>query len=498
MKRLLNLLILLIAGFSFYSANAQFDCSTHHSDEFMKRLDNNVAYLSEHPETKDPTPRYVPIKFHLVANSQGEGRMPEEFVYPQLCLLNEAYDSMGLVFYIDGEFNYLDNSAVYEHEGSYIGTILQSKEPATLNLFIVNTVGNAGGYYSPSGDFVAIPSGYFAREDNVPFAHEVGHFLSLAHPHVGWEDEPYTPEQYGECVTLASIGSSQTGSNILVEYQDGSNCTTAADRICDTPPDYGFMQSANTCSNPWEGTVKDRNNDLIFTLPNSIMTYNGYACQQYTFTHGQANMMRADYDNRNNIEKDYVPDLTQITEAPAKNFPESFSTVDTYNAVSFDWEAVDGASAYMIVIGGQTNIKHITTSTSYFTSDLAANGSYSWNIVPINEIGSCVESETILFFTGDNTSSTNELQNVAGVNVFPNPVTATKDIQLSMEIEKAMDLEISLLSNTGKVISNTAYANNTKGSFEAKISTENVPSGIYLLKISSEEGQLVKRVLINE
>jgi len=498
MKRFSSFLILFLVGASFLTLNAQFNCSTHHSDQFMKRLDNNVAYLNEHPETKDPTKRYVPIKFHLVANTDGEGRMPEEFVYRQMCLINEAYDSMGLVFYIDDGFSYVDNTNIYEHEGNYYGPILQNKEPATLNLFLVNTVGDAGGYYSPAGDYVAIPKGYFTREDNVPFAHEVGHFLSLAHPHVGWEDAPYTPELYGECVTLTSIGSSQTGSNILVEVQDGSNCTLAADRICDTPPDYGFMQSANACNNPWEGTVKDRNNDLIYTLPNSIMTYNGYACQQYSFTHGQANMMRADYDNRSNLEKSYVPDETPITDAPIKNFPESFSTVDTYNAVNFDWEAVEGASEYMIIIGGQANIRVKTTSTSYFTDALAPNGSYSWKVIPINEVGNCVESDDILFFTGDNTSSVKELENVSAVNVFPNPSNTDNDIQLTMELDKAMDLEISILSNTGRLVNRNTFTNVAKGNFETKLATENLSSGIYLMKISSDKGQLVKRILINE
>ncbi len=498
MKKVLNLLTLCLVAFTFNTAYAQFNCSTHHSDQFMKRLDNNVKYLSEHPETKDPTKRYVPIKFHLVANTDGDGRMPEEFVYRQMCRINQDYDTLGLVFYIDGDFNYLDNTSIYEHTGTQFGPMVQNKKPATINVFLVNTVGDAGGYYSPAGDFVAIPKEYFLREDNVPFSHEIGHFLSLAHPHVGWEDEPYTPAQYGECVTIQTVGSSQTGGQIVVELQDGSNCTTAADRICDTPPDYGFMQSTNTCNNTWEGTVKDRNNDLIYTLPNSIMTYNGYACQTYTFTHGQANMMRADYDNRNNLEKDYVPNLVQISSTPVQNFPEAFSTVDTYNSVTFDWDPVDGATSYMLVIGGQSSQKIITTETEYFTNSLEANGSYSWKVYPISEIGSCFATNDILFFTGDNTSAINELENVSSISVFPNPVSVSKDLHISMDLDQALEINISLVSNTGKVVKTEQYGLVSKGSFTTSLSTDDLSAGIYLVKIASDKGQIVKRVLLSK
>ncbi|MEZ4948184.1 MAG: hypothetical protein R2784_02135 [Saprospiraceae bacterium] len=40
------------------------------------------------------------------------------------------------------------------------------------------------------------------------------------------------------------------------ELQDGSNCTTAGDKICDTPPDYNFgLINGNSCY----GGAKDPN-----------------------------------------------------------------------------------------------------------------------------------------------------------------------------------------------------------------------------------------------
>jgi len=494
-KNVFLLFSFLIAAFSMQAQH--YKCGTVHTEEFMERLEANVKYSNNHLSRMYET-RYVPIAFHLVADSDGNGRIPEETVYKQLCLINQQYDSLGFVFYRK-EFNYLDNSLVFDHEGNYTSAIIQAKVPGAVNVFLVNNVfEGAGGYYSPFGDFVAIPKLYFNREDNVPFSHEIGHYFSIAHPHVGWEDAPYTPALYGETVTIGSIGSQQTGGQVTVELQNGSNCSVAADRICDTPPDYGFMQSANACSNPWEGIVKDRNGDLIYSIPDLYMTYNGYGCSIYNWTHGQATAMMADYDNRGNIEKTNVPDTLLVTQVPALVYPGNFEKVEEYNNILIDWEPVANAQGYILKVAGASELVINTTDTEYLATNLLPDASYSYVVYPIHEIGYCLDvEESFLFFTGT-TTSTNDIVGVNAINLYPNPVTQASEVTLALDLDNDMDLDISVLSADGKLVIASQSIRATSGSFIHKLNVTDLNQGIYFVNIKSATGSILKRILISQ
>ncbi len=511
--RLQRILLLILGfGFSFTGMQAQtHQCGTDHTPEFMKQLEANVKYSNEHIETRMVMDkRYVPVKFHLIADSDGNGRIPEHIVYKQLCRLNTQYDTMGFVFYVDDGFNYVDNSIIYNHSAGAQSQMngIRNQYNQSVNVFLPNqTFGtNTAGYYTPSFDYLVVRKASFDEEANRTFGHELGHYFRLAHPHVGWEDRPYKPSAHGTIVTLTSVGSSQSAT-IPVELMNEVNCTTAGDRICDTPPDYGFTQNANwtdnddddtpqICFNPWEGEVMDRNEVLIFSLSNLVMGYNG-GCSTNTFTHGQANAMRADYDNRTNIDKVYMPDTTEITEVITTIEPTAFSTAEFYNNVTLSWNGVEGAHGYIVTLTGTEDFQYETDQTEITVTDLSPAASYAWSVSPINEIGSCADLPAgVLFFTSnDEVSSVNEVDFVSNFNVHPNPVV-NQSFTISFESENQLDANLSVFDITGKAIISNLNQNIRPGTNNIPVQLNNAPTGLYNLLIRTSEGIISEKLLV--
>ncbi len=496
--------------------NGQHWCGTEHTEEFMQRLEANVKFANNNLHlVRKMDFDFVPIKFHLVANDDGIGRMSEENVLLQLCRLNIMYEEIGLQFYVNEGFNYVDDSAIFSPSGDSQVNTAQARMNAVagdfegnLNIFITNGTGTDGvaGYYSPFYDFVVIDKANLLEENSSTIGHEVGHHFTLSHPHYGWEDEPYTPEQYGEQVNITQIGSSQSPL-VPVEVMNDPNCNTTGDRICDTPPDYGFTQNGGgpfTCSNPWEGFVKDRNGVLIETFSDLVMGYN--SCDVIQFTQGQIDAVNADYINRVNDNQNaqrylisgYIPDTLPIFALPDLNYPGIAETVETFNAILFDWEAVDNAHSYILILGGATEQRIQTTDTEYFVGNLEPNQTYTWKVVPVNEVGYCLQADVNnLFFTGDSTSSTEDVEGVNAFSVFPNPSMNADELSVSFDLESQMKLDIQLISSDGKLaISETNNIFNA-GSSTKKIDISELSPGIYFVNLIGEKGMMTKRIVIH-
>ena len=186
---------------------------------------------------------YVPIKFHLVAEDNGEGRAQEADILTELCLLNEEFADQEIQFYLKGDFNYINNSTLNnEHYKDGNRIFNRNDDPNAMNVFLVGNAnlsereegdGEAGGYYSPTRDWIVMRSDALAFASFVikhTLPHEIGHYFSLPHPHNGWDFEIYDPEVHGSPAPRFSP------EFVLTEKQDGSNCDVAGDMICDTPP----------------------------------------------------------------------------------------------------------------------------------------------------------------------------------------------------------------------------------------------------------------------
>jgi len=132
-------------------------------------------------------------------------------------------------------------------------------------------------------------------------------------------------------------------------------------------------------------------------MENNYMGYFGN-CATYAFTQDQMDIINADLNNadRNYLDNTFVPIATEInTPSDLLISPASAATVPYYNNVLLEWQAVPGATHYLIDIdiistfGTQYAQTFIETSTSKLITTLAANKTYYWRVKPFNYLVGC-------------------------------------------------------------------------------------------------------------
>lgn len=476
-------------------------CGTDQSDAFMTELRENKK-LFEATRNKSRVDRFIPITFHSVATTQGEGRVNDLVIYSALCTMNERYADTEMRFYLE-DINYVDNTNLYNSPGGQQGraAIDNVKSPNSLNVFIVEDAGTGvGGYYTRGLDVVVILKTTLA-DDRYTLEHEIGHFFTLGHTHRGWDQiasDPsvtqggYDPAVHGDTITITTVASSQSGS-VLIELMDGSNCTEAADEICDTPPDYGFGFSCNCCTMIYD--VWDSNGDKVEPMMDNVMSYSNN-CNPYRFTEEQtvAMLTSFDSDRRNYLRGGSVDIYTPVTEAAVLLSPGLLA--DNYNGVFFDWEDVPNAESYILQIDGDKELEYRVSGSEFFVEDLDPNGTYFWQVASVSKFGtSCQTEEVRLFTTGTGTTSLRDIEGVTNIGIYPNPVSTGLDINIFLTAEAAMSSKVSLLDLNGKVVL-TQNETIQRGENQIKLKTSSITSGLYVVEVQTANGRMTDKVFI--
>jgi hypothetical protein len=163
--------------------------------------------------------------------------------------LNGYFTSIGLTFRIcsiDTVENYqFDDLDMNDNEKDLL---IQNSKPNTINLYLVSTLTDTKDSYATGHTFMPGDIGknsIFIRKSLIQgteLVHQMGHFLGLYHTY---------ETQFG------------------AELVNGSNCTIAGDRCCDTPAEP-LISTYSNCI--YTGTEKDKNGKLYSPSPKNMMT----------------------------------------------------------------------------------------------------------------------------------------------------------------------------------------------------------------------------------
>ena len=178
----------------------------------------DIAPLAMAPSTD--TPLYLPLTIHIVHRSDGTGG----FTLDQLAIamqdLNRMWELVGIRFFIYGEIDHINDDAHFNVPNVQANRdALRQVNPVanTINVYFTNLAGLCGQstFTNDSDQGVLMDIGCAGNAANPStFAHEIGHYFDLYHTH---------EDVFG------------------VECPSGNNCSSAGDRLCDTPADPGLI-----------------------------------------------------------------------------------------------------------------------------------------------------------------------------------------------------------------------------------------------------------------
>jgi hypothetical protein len=473
-----------------------FSCQTQRTDEMTERLTRFTAqYYNEgnlRIQETAPTLKHVSITVHLVANDDGTQHLDGAIVLDMICELNERMAHANLYFLLN-DINYINNSSYGQDRTSTRVTMSNRHNVEnSLNVYILGNV--------PAPEICGLFSGYSVVltndcADAFILAHEIGHYLSLQHTFYEWEGKS------------GNIGNAPN----WAERVDGSNCSTAGDQICDTPPDYLFGRwSSDSCS--ISGTVNVSDNgelkrvDLIdptgvsFEVEgNNIMSYGSQSCL-VEFTTDQIAAMHFYIENYKSgyVIADQTISIIDTASIPNTSIDEEGLPFDV---VDINWEAVLNATKYLVELntsfffGINTMIEQqvVSSNTARFL-DLEPGETYYWKITPFNSSYTCSPSGPINGFKTGLFASTG-LEGIRLFTVFPNPITSDNTLATRIYATEATDAEFVLYNASGQVVLRFQETL-SKGTNEIPIPHQKLMNGVYLLSLITSKGQVTQRVMV--
>lgn len=512
MKKL-SILFVFAALLPLLEANAQSTngrCGVSLEDQ--KLIDQRLqANLQAGNQENACVNKYVPVFFHRVGDASGAGKVYENKILTQLCEMNEQYQSLGIQFYLAKHPTYglwdntINHNNVYTDQTNAF--LMNNKKFANaINYYVVNTAesGNPLGitlaYYSPNYDWIV------TRKDqmgvgNSTISHETGHFFSLNHTFFGWEGEPFCPTSAGWPIAPAtSPGGNPT------EKMDGSNCTVAGDRICDTPPDYlvAFCGTQNGCD-PYTGGAKDPMGVLIDPMENNYMSY-FENCQNYVFTPIQGDVMCNDLNSaaRNFLDNTFVPAATSIT-VPANLLvaPATGAIPQFYDNITLEWTAVTGATYYFIEVDIAPNFisasrqTFVVQGTTLNLTNLVKNKKHYWKVTPFNEYYTCATG-LYTYFTTSTTSGLNQIAELSDWSVIPNPASANSPVTVSINANSSFKGSLQVFDIAGKLVFEKSNERFPEGNTSVEIPTNILQRGVYLVTLTNNAATITQRLIISE
>ncbi len=477
-------------------------------------LENKATLRKGFVQSREIT--YVPVMFHLVANSSKNGRVNFISVLAQINRLNEDYKDQNIQFFMSGLSNNhyvkeINNTKLYEDPSSTGGynTMQIKKKKSYVNIFVVKTANTGGlgttlGYYSPQGDWIVLRKDE-TKSSSTTLSHEVGHFFSLHHPFYGWDGEVYDKAVHGNPVQATSPG------GIPVENQDRTgackNCDTAGDFVCDTPPDYNFGFGWGDCR-PYDRGTKDPCGVEVDPMENNYMGYFNN-CDGYVFTPDQKALIAADISNRitsGKLNGTLKPETTDLiaTEIPTDLiYPINGDTLRYHANIELSWASISGATGYVFEIATRssfgTNYERFyltDAETSIHFDELKKDQEYFWRVTAYNQSSSNVGSnEKSRFVTGEGTVSADDIESVNFVSITPNPSNQGSSVILKLNTIKSFDSAVQVFDIAGKLLlnNNVHFAN---GYNSMEIETQTLGTGLYFVRIQTEKGTINEKIVI--
>jgi hypothetical protein len=401
-------------------------------------------------------------------------------------------------FYFNGDFKHIDNSALFDLEYPSIpqgvSTIfVLNRVPGNVNIFIGNGLssGNSG-FYTGSADIIYMDKRYVNSND-VILAHELGHFFSLPHTFLGWEDTEYNIEE----PTPTEVFRGSTSYD--VEYVDREkNCEVSGDFFCGTPADY-ITNWNGGCD--YTGGAVDPDSVLLDPDETNVMSYYSFSgCEQFIFAEDQTEAMLADFESRSEFNGTNIGLQESVEEPVSLVSPENDEEV-AFNGIKLSWEAAENATLYIVEVSRIPTLfaldeRVITRELSTEIMELKTDKKYYWRVEAFNETNLCERplSEIRTFKSVEQVSGLNEIESEYGFKIFPNPSSPNQRLSFDSKVSLSK-VKLTVYNSAGALV--RAFTKNISTGVNPLAELDGLGEGLYILALQNQEMSKQMKFLIN-
>ena len=515
-----NILLTQLLCFFFISVSAQqYECGvTKEVDALIKQrmMDNRQLYSRQEVDDlmNNRTITYIPVSFHSVSNSAGEGAASEKEIFAFLCGLNGLYANQDIQFFIYNQINFRTSNSIDTDAGSNASANAMNNwsVSGTLNITIGRSQNNpTSSWYSGFGDYIFLLKQMMSPQAKTE-AHEIGHFFTLPHTFYGWEGTDAEADYGGQSVP-STIGGGWSSFSPEAVPRTGAqaNCNAAGDGFCGTEADYYSDRTA--C--PYIVTVKDPFGNALNPDESNIMSYASDACVN-TFSTDQQAAIAIDVAQRSWVSN--TPNGT--TDLAAAAAPSPLSPVNngllgsvSNSTVRLEWTA--GAPWYYIEVYG-TIIPNVWVpdvndviyrgyqynGNNYFdlpTTNMQAGKHYAWRITPISNYSTCATPSPYYKFeaTASQTTDIKDLpiEKQMAFDVVSNPVSSSY-IPLTVYTAEEMIASVRIYSTDGREVIAVTKELFPQGESVVQLPASELANGIYIAVLATDRGNLQQKFVV--
>ncbi len=509
MKLILTSLFTLVV---FFNVLAQkLDCGLSDATAVMikqRLMQNRMLYTKQqvHDLMSNRTITYIPVSFHSVSNSSGQGAATEKEIFAFLCGLNALYIDQDIQFFIYNQIHFRVSDAIDDDASSNASsqTMDNWSIPGTMNITIGRSLSNQWASWYSWSDYIFLLKTMMTPQAKTE-AHEVGHFFGLPHTFYGWEGES-AESDYGGSNAPSLINGHPVEK---VSRTSGANCTTAGDGFCGTEADY--FSSRTAC--PYIVTVKDPVGASLDPDETNIMSYASDACIS-TFSYDQKAAIAVDVAQRT-----WVSNTPNGTTDLSLTSPSAISPLNNtqFGPISnptlrLDWTG--GAPWYYLEVYG-TIIPNVWVpdvsdviyrgyhynGNSFYdlpTSNLQAGKFYVWRVTPISNYSTCASPSPYNKFEAVSSATSLKelpLEKQMSLQINSNPVTSS---YISLSVYTAEDLvgTLRIYSSDGREVLSLSNEMLLQGESSVQLPASNLVNGVYLVVLTTERGLLKQKVIV--
>ena len=393
--------------------------------------------------------RNVNIFVHVIRRSNGTGGLTNSQIYNTLNVLSSDYSNANICFNEIGR-NYIHDDFYFNFSsGNFASLINVFPQWNAINIYLLPvgiTFGRASGI--PAKAFVL--GGNYVNTSVI--SHEMGHCLGLYHTH-----------SRGGCNDTLNC----------TEAINGSNCADCGDSVCDTPADPCLLGNvAANCTYTGSFFNPLTNNIQSYTPPNCMTQFtNGQIARIHTMINTSPILQNV-LNLYSCFNANCFNNLTFIT--PLSGFVDQ--EVNNWIEGTFNNVILPGADVTYDA-GNQVRLK---------PGFKALSGSRFHAFIDGCRGNAKINGEV---------SGIDVIENDIALKIYPNPLSESATISYTLANED--EVTIYLFDATGKTVTTLAKNNQqTAGEHQLELEATNLPTGIYYLKLQSNETNIIKKLMI--